>query len=190
MSKRNKLFLGAALLLTTQLSYGSDYYASITGGFRDRVDGEDNSSTTALTIGKKLNQNFAAEIFTRYLWKNDQNNTNNVRLEGALRGELPINTKFSLYERVAIGEKLMGAYSGAYWSSETGAMYKLTDKLKLGAGYRYRTEFDNTLVDTTYSPRLSAWYALDPATTIFGFVERERGDRDQNNITVGYSVKF
>ena len=170
--------------------YAQDYYASFTAGLRDRVDGEDNSSTMAITLGKKLNQNFSAEIFTRYLWKNDQNNTNNTRIEGAIRGELPVTPKFSLVERVAIGEKMMGQYTGAYWSSETGVTYKFTDKLKLGTSYRYRTEFDNTLVDTTYSPRVSAWYAIDSTSTIFGFVERERGDRDQNNITVGYSIKF
>ena len=102
------------------------YYAKLGYGLQDGLNGGNNASEYGLTVGKKLNDLFSAEIKTRLKVK-DGSTGNDQRAEFALIGSKKIMGPVSLYARGGAGYKLTRDKSHEYWHIEPGLKYKLNE---------------------------------------------------------------
>lgn len=186
-----KLIITAALLLSATAAQADHHsgYAGLRFETRDGIQGTQDSQAYGFTLGQNINKYFSAEVAGRL--KDNDNDTNNTRLELGGVGKLPIEgTKFSLYNRVALGKKFDGSDNDTYWSIEPGARYAITQDLGVKAGIRFREGFQSSIVDSTKTYRLALDYAFTKNTSLTTGVDFLRGDSDSNNFMIGYNIKF
>ena len=186
---KRSLFAAVALVFATSaLAEGN--YAGIKLETRDGRNGTNGSDAFSMTVGKNVNKYLNAEIYTR-LKNEDNTDSNNTRLEGALVGAVatPV-TGLSVYTRGAVGKKFAGTGDYNYWSIEPGIKYAVTDAVSVKAGLRFRDAFDNANNDSTRTYKVSSEYAIDKNQSVSLGYDRAYGDSKYDAIGVGYGVKF
>jgi len=174
---------------TKDCNHSSGYYAKFGYGLQDGLNGGNNASEYGLTVGKKLNDVFSAEVKTRLKVK-DGSTDNDQRAEFALIASKKIMGPVSLYTRGGAGFKLTRNKSHEYWHIEPGLKYKLSDKWSIKGGVRFRDSFDSIYEqsDITYKAGIS--YKLDKNNNIGVGSKFKRGDSQYNAIGVSYKVNF
>jgi len=136
---------------TKDCNHSRGYYAKFGYGLQDGLNGGSNASEYGLTVGKKLNDVFSAEIKTRLKVK-DSSTSNDQRAEFALISSKKVYGKLSMYIRGGAGYKFTRDKSHEYWHIEPGLKYKLNDVWSIKGGVRFRDSFDSIYEqsDTTY----------------------------------------
>ena len=174
---------------TKDCNHSSGYYAKFDYGLQDGLNGGNNASEYGLTVGKKLNDVFSAEVKTRLKVK-DNSTDNDQRAEIALIASKKIMGPVSLYTRGGAGFKMTRNKSHEYWHIEPGLKYKLSDKWSIKGGVRFRDSFDSIYEqsDITYKAGIS--YKLDKNNNIGIGSKFKRGDSQYNAIGVSYKVNF
>ena len=174
---------------TKDCNHSSGYYAKFGYGLQDGLNGGNNASEYGLTVGKKLNDVFSAEVKTRLKVK-DGSTDNDQRAEFALIASKKIMGPVSLYTRGGAGFKLTRNKSHEYWHIEPGLKYKLSDKWSIKGGVRFRDSFDSIYEqsDVTYKAGIS--YKLNKNNNIGVGSKFKRGDSQYNAIGVSYKVNF
>ena len=174
---------------TKDCNHSSGYYAKFGYGLQDGLNGGNNASEYGLTVGKKLNDVFSAEVKTRLKVK-DGSTDNDQRAEFALIASKKIMGPVSLYTRGGAGFKLTRNKSHEYWHIEPGLKYKLSNKWSIKGGVRFRDSFDSIYEqsDITYKAGIS--YKLDKNNNIGVGSKFKRGDSQYNAIGVSYKVNF
>ena len=174
---------------TKDCNHSRGYYAKLGYGLQDGLNGGSNASEYGLTVGKKLNDVFSAEIKTRLKVK-DSSTSNDQRAEFALIGSKKVYGKLSMYTRGGAGYKLTRDKSHEYWHIEPGLKYKLNDVWSIKGGVRFRDSFDSIYEqsDITYKAGIS--YKLDKNNSIGIGSKFKRGDSQYNAIGVSYKVNF
>ena len=174
---------------TKDCNHSSGYYAKFGYGLQDGLNGGNNASEYGLTVGKKLNDVFSAEVKTRLKVK-DNSTDNDQRAEIALIASKKIMGPVSLYTRGGAGFKMTRNKSHEYWHIEPGLKYKLSDKWSIKGGVRFRDSFDSIYEqsDITYKAGIS--YKLNKNNSIGVGSKFKRGDSQYNAIGVSYKVNF
>ena len=174
---------------TKDCNHSSGYYAKFGYGLQDGLNGGNNASEYGLTVGKKLNDVFSAEVKTRLKVK-DNSTDNDQRAEIALIASKKIMGPVSLYTRGGAGFKMIRNKSHEYWHIEPGLKYKLSDKWSIKGGVRFRDSFDSIYEqsDITYKAGIS--YKLNKNNSIGVGSKFKRGDSQYNAIGVSYKVNF
>ena len=174
---------------TKDCNHSSGYYAKFGYGLQDGLNGGNNASEYGLTVGKKLNDVFSAEVKTRLKVK-DGSTDNDQRAEFALIASKKIMGPVSLYTRGGAGFKLTRNKSHEYWHIEPGLKYKLSNKWSIKGGVRFRDSFDSIYEqsDVTYKAGIS--YKLNKNNNIGVGSKFKRGDSQYNAIGVSYKVNF
>ena len=174
---------------TKDCNHSSGYYAKFGYGLQDGLNGGNNASEYGLTVGKKLNDVFSAEVKTRLKVK-DNSTDSDQRAEIALIASKKIMGPVSLYTRGGAGFKMTRNKSHEYWHIEPGLKYKLSDKWSIKGGVRFRDSFDSIYEqsDITYKAGIS--YKLNKNNSIGVGSKFKRGDSQYNAIGVSYKVNF
>ena len=103
-----------------------DGYIKFGMGQQDGLNGGNDAKEYGLTVGKKLNDFFAAEVKTRTKLK-DQSTGNDQRAEFALIGSVKLHDRIKMYTRAGAGRKFTRNKDHGYWHAEPGFSFKLTD---------------------------------------------------------------
>ena len=118
-----KKYLMIASVISLPFTASADgYYAKLGYGLQDGLNGGKNASEYGLTVGKKLNDVFSAEIKTRLKVK-DSSTSNDQRAEFALIGSKKVYGKLSMYTRGGAGYKFTRDKSHEYWHIEPCLLY-------------------------------------------------------------------
>ena len=185
-----KKYLMIASVIALPFTASADgYYAKLGYGLQDGLNGGNNASEYGLTVGKKLNDVFSAEVKTRLKVKAGSTD-NDQRAEFALIASKKIMGPVSLYTRGGAGFKFTRNKSHEYWHIEPGLKYKLSNKWSIKGGVRFRDSFDSIYEqsDITYKAGIS--YKLDKNNNIGVGSKFKRGDSQYNAIGVSYKVNF
>jgi opacity protein-like surface antigen len=132
----------------------------------------------------KLADNFNLDMSAQYREQNGYDKNSATRFEF---GATPHNGFF--YIRTALGAKSQND-SHLYYSLEPGLRWKLSDKVIVKTGYRYRDAFNNDKNDMTHTARIGAEYALTDTQSITAGYDRSFGDSEFNGLSAGYAIKF
>jgi len=146
---------------------------------------------------------------TGYLVNFKDSITNNIDwgmqlLSSQVTGSNSVSTRFeasltpkytlgfgTIYTKATLGTKLSSsAGTTEYYAIEPGINVPLTDKLSVRAGYRYRTAFDNRILDTTRTSRLGVTFDMTKTDAVTLRYDSQRGDSLQNSWNLAYTRKF
>tara|TARA_B100000902_G_scaffold91805_1_gene95275 strand:- start:1504 stop:2097 length:594 start_codon:yes stop_codon:yes gene_type:complete len=174
---------------TKDCNHSSGYYAKFGYGLQDGLNGGNNASEYGLTVGKKLNDVFSAEVKTRLKVK-DSSTDNDQRAEIALIASKKIMGPVSLYTRGGAGFKMTRNKSHEYWHIEPGLKYNLSNKWSIKGGVRFRDSFDSIYEQTDVTYKAGVSYKLDKNNSIGVGSKFKRGDSQYNAIGVSYKVNF
>ena len=171
------------LILALPLS-AKDTYIKFGVGQQDGLNGGNNAKEYSLTVGRKLNDIFAAEVKTRTKLK-DQSTCNDQRAEFALIGSLDM-----FYLRAGAGRKFERNKDHGYWHAEPGVKFKLTDTWSFKTGVRFRDSFDPVYEQSDITYKFGFSKKLNDNNSISINSKFKRGDSQYNSIGIGYKYKF
>ena len=174
---------------TKDCNHSSGYYAKFGYGLQDGLNGGNNASEYGLTVGKKLNDVFSAEVKTRLKVK-DGSTGNDQRAEFALIASKKIVGPVSFYTRGGAGFKLTRNKSHEYWHIEPGLKYKLSNKWSIKGGVRFRDSFDPIYEQSDITYKFGFGYKIDDQNSLSIGSKIKRGDSQYNSIGIGYKYKF
>lgn len=183
-----KKALLVALALFASVVHAEGNYASVKGEYRNGRDNTQDATAVSLTVGQHINQYVDGELYARV--KQNDDDTNNTRVEGAVVGKYPLLTGVTLYTRGAIGDKFDGTDDATYWSVEPGIKAQLTSDLAVKTGLRFRDSFNDNGNDSTRTYRLGAEYALNKTSVITAGYDRSLGDSEYDSIGLGYGINY
>jgi opacity protein-like surface antigen len=143
-----------------------------------------NRNGFSITQAHKLANNFSLDVAAQYREQNGSDKNTTTRIEF---GATPHNDFF--YIRTALGIK-SNDDSHLYYSLEPGLKWKLSDKVIVKTGYRYRDAFSSDKNDMTHTARIGAEYALTDTQSITMGYDRAFGDSEFNGLSAGYAIKF
>lgn len=177
-----------ALALFASAAQAEGNYATIKGEYRNGRDNTQDANAYSITVGQNINQYLDGELYARL--KQNDDDTNNTRVEGALVGKYPLLTGITLYTRSAIGDKFDGSNDATYWSLEPGIKAQLTADLAVKASLRFRDAFSDSNNDSTRTYRLGTEYALSKVSVITAGYDRSLGDSEYDAVSLGYGIKY
>ena len=174
---------------TKDCNHSIGYYTKFGYGLQDGLNGSKNASEYGLTIGKKLNDVFSAEIKTRLKIK-DSSTSNDQRAEFAFIASDKVIGNIKMYTRVGAGRKFVRNKDYGYWHIEPGLKFKLSKQWSLKTGVRFRDSFDTShhQSDTTYKAGIS--YRLNSNHSIGLGSKFKRGDSQYNSLGISYKINF
>jgi len=184
-----KKFIAMATLLVASTAFAGGF-GSVEYGSRDGVNGDANSNSVKLTLGKKINDNVSVDVSSRFAKQDETTSNNTTRLEAGVTGTMPLSAGFSVYTRGAVGERYTSTDNNSYYSVEPGIKYAVTPSLTTKVGYRYRDAFTSGNDDLTRAWRLGADYALNKQYSVGLGYDRVRGDSNFNAINLSVGMKF
>ena len=187
-----KIVILAGLLAT--IGSTSVFAASATVEFQsiDNVPVKTADQTNLnLTVRENINWWLAGDTQFSQTNNDGTQSLSSTRIEAGLTPTYKVNQYVSVYARETIGEKYSNTTHSSYWSAEPGVIIPfgstgLTAKL----GWRFRTAFDNAVLDTTRTWRAGVAYAVTPNDTIGVRYDRVQGDSDQRILAVNYTRGF
>lgn len=166
-----------------------DTYIGLGMGIQDGLNGGKDAKEYGLTVGRKLNDFFAAEIKTRTKIK-DQSTSNDQRAEFALIPSFKLNDRISMYARAGAGRKFSRNKDHGYWHAEPGFKFKITDTWSFKAGVRFRDSFDPIYEQSDITYKFGFSHKLNKQNSISIGSKVKRGDSQYNSIGIGYKYKF
>tara|TARA_A100001515_G_scaffold44314_1_gene34885 strand:- start:261 stop:818 length:558 start_codon:yes stop_codon:yes gene_type:complete len=179
-------------LMTLLLSYplsAKDTYIKFGMGQQDGLNGSNDAKEYGLTVGRKLNDFFAAEVKTRTKLK-DQSTGNDQRAEFALIGSVKLHDRIKMYTRAGAGRKFTRNKDHGYWHAEPGFSFKLTDTWSFKTGIRFRDSFDPIYEQSDITYKFGFGYKIDDQNSLSIGSKIKRGDSQYNSIGIGYKYKF
>lgn len=179
-------------LMTLLLSYplsAKDTYIKFGMGQQDGLNGSNDAKEYGLTVGRKLNDFFAAEVKTRTKLK-DQSTGNDQRAEFALIGSVKLHDRIKMYTRAGAGRKFTRNKDHGYWHAEPGFSFKLTDTWSFKTGVRFRDSFDPIYEQSDITYKFGFSKKLNDNNSISINSKFKRGDSQYNSIGIGYKYKF
>jgi len=155
---------------------------------------------TADVIGKQGQQQYSLS-YNHSLFKNlttdvgissvtvDGTGALSNRIEAGLTPSYPVLNNFTLYTRVAVGNKITNTRATSYYAVEPGVRLPL-GPFTASIGYRYRDSFEDKNKDQTNTTRFGLRYRIDKTDTLSVTYDRMRGDSNQNAWSLGYTKTF
>ena len=176
------------LLLSYPLS-AKDTYIKFGMGQQDGLNGSNDAKEYGLTVGRKLNDFFAAEVKTRTKLK-DQSTGNDQRAEFALIGSVKLHDRIKMYTRAGAGRKFTRNKGHGYWHAGPRFSFKLTDTWSFKTGIRFRDSFDPIYEQSDITYKFGFSKKLNDNNSISINSKFKRGDSQYNSIGIGYKYKF
>jgi hypothetical protein len=180
-------------LLATLTSTGA-FAASATVEFQsiDNVNPTTTDQTNySLTVREDIKSWLTGDVAVLQNNNDGSQGYSSSRVEAGLTPKYKLNNYVTLYAREAIGNKYTSTTHSSYWSAEPGVMVPIgATGLTAKVGWRYRTAFNDAVLDTTRTWRAGVGYDITPKDNIGVRYDRVQGDADQRIWAVNYTRGF
>lgn len=179
----------AILAITTS---GSLFAATATLEYQNQtgVNGTANSNLYQLSVREDINKNFAGDVVLNTASKDSTGAVSSSRAEAGLTGKTTLGF-VSPYMRLATGEKFTSTTNFAYYSVEPGVTAPIGNTgLTARLGYRFRSAYDTSNLDTTRTARVGISYDVTPKDRLGVRYDSVRGDSNQNSWAFNYTRGF
>jgi hypothetical protein len=184
-----------ALATILAIAATSSFAASLNLQYQNQEgkDGTANSNAYVITVRENITKNFAADVQATTVSKESTGGLSSQRLEVGGTGTVALapSLPFSLYTRVATGQKFTSTDNFGYYSVEPGVTAPIgRTGLSARLGWRYRTAYDTANADETRTWRAGLNYQINKNDSVGVRYDSVRGDTNQNTVAVGYTRSF
>jgi hypothetical protein len=184
-----------ALATILAIAATSSFAASLSLQYQNQEgkDGTANSNAYVITVRENITKNFAADVQATTVSKESTGGLSSQRLELGGTGSVSLapSLPFSVYTRVATGQKFTTTGNYSYYSVEPGVTAPIgRTGLSARLGWRYRNAYDAANGDETRTWRAGVSYAINKNNSVGVRYDSVRGDTNQNTVAVGYTRSF